>query len=110
LVRPFNFAALYAFAWRHERCHLVQAMKAFPNIPDPRTKLEAIVRRDTLLFHAAAGFDPAGFNDADLAILNANTIDTTANSQPYTFWSRDSTNAAWFRRTFEPAGHLLPEC
>lgn len=85
----FNFAALYAFAWRHEGCHLMQMRNAFPTIPDPRTRLETIVRSDTNVFHTAAVYDPGGYNDANAALTGANTIDVPGPPPPYTFWSRN---------------------
>jgi hypothetical protein len=57
---PLNFAALYAFAWRHEQCHLLQKRNVFPTIADPRTRLETLVRSDTTAFHDAARFGTGG--------------------------------------------------
>jgi hypothetical protein len=60
----YNFAAMYAFIWQHERCHLMQYRNVFGTIPDPRTKLETIVRSDTAAFHDEAFFEPGGYQEA----------------------------------------------
>jgi len=102
----FNFAALYAFAWRHERCHLLQDLNVFPTIPDPRTALEELVRSDTTSLSLAV---TSKFFVANEAILDANTIDVP-NPQSYTLWSRNASNTAWFLRTYPPNGILAQGC
>jgi hypothetical protein len=104
-----NFAALYAFAWRHERCHMYQQRNVFPTIPDPRIRLETIVRSDTNVFHTAAVYDLGGYNDANTGIVGANTIDTP-NPQTYTLWSRNASNTGWFYRSYQPNAILAPGC
>lgn len=105
----FNFAALYAFAWRHEQCHLTQALAVFPTIPDPRTALEAIVRPDTVSLNFEAINGPNGYYSANAAITQANTIDTP-NPNVYRLWSRNSSNSAWFLRSYQPNAILAPGC
>jgi hypothetical protein len=105
----FNFAAMYAFAWRHERCHLMQSLKVFPSIPDPRTRLETIVRRDTAVFHDVAVYGSGGYVAANDSISHANNIDTP-NPQLYTRWSRDPTNSSWQFLTVQLQGILAPGC
>lgn len=105
----FSFAALYAFAWRHERCHLTQDLNDFPTIPDPRTALEKLVRPDTTSLNQAAIFGADGFLFANDSIVNANTIDVP-NPQSYTLWSRDASNTAWFLRTYHPNAILAQGC
>jgi hypothetical protein len=73
---PFNFAAFFIFNWRHEKCHLTQDLNVFPSIPDPRTKLETIVRLDSAALNREALSGASGFFEANQAILNANTIDS----------------------------------
>jgi len=112
---PLNFAALYDFLVKHEQCHMTQFMNFFPNIPDPRTRLETIVRADTSSFHRAATLEPGGYDWANAAILLSNTIDTT-NPQTYTLWSRNPenlttpANIAWILRPYQPEGILPQGC
>jgi hypothetical protein len=106
----YNFAAMYAFIWRHERCHLMQFRNVFPTIPDPRTKLETIVKSDTAAFHDAAFFEPGGYQGANVAILGANTIDPPNSSPEYKFWSRNAGNNAWFLRSGTVDGILAAGC
>jgi hypothetical protein len=105
----FNFAALYAFAWRHEACHMTQALNVFPTIPDPRTKLETVVRPDTASLNDEAIFGTDGYFSANAVITAANTIDVP-NPQSYTLWSRNAGNSAWFLRIYQPNGILAPGC
>jgi hypothetical protein len=107
---PLNFAALYAFAWRHEECHLLQARNVFPTIADVRLAIEPIVRPDTTAIHFAAMNVNGGFNDANDAVHAANTIDGVPNPQSFTFWSRNSANSSWFLRTYSPMAILAPGC
>jgi hypothetical protein len=105
---PFHFAALYADLWRHERCHLREALNVFPTIPDPRIKLEAVVRKDTGAFHREAMFGANGFKPANDLILSANTIDQTL--QPYKFWGRNDKNNGWLLLGQSWGTALAPGC
>lgn len=105
----FNFAGLYSFSWKHEHCHETQFLNAFPTITDPRTKLETVVRPDTVSLNQEAVAGQDGFTMAAQVLQDANTIDTP-NPQSYTFWSRNTANSAWILRTYQPAGILAPEC
>lgn len=107
---PVNFAALYDFAWRHERCHLALALNAFPNVADPRTFLEGIVRSDTTAFHSEAVYGTHGFAVANEAIGAATRIIDAPGSQSYWFWSRNATNSAWSLRIYSPNAMLAPGC
>jgi hypothetical protein len=102
--------SLYTFAWRHEECHLRLNVNAFLTVPDPRIVLETIVRPDTASFHRAANTSDNGFAYANVTIGAANTIDNPPNPPTFTFWSRDATNSAWFRRTYPAQGILAPGC
>lgn len=46
-------------------------------------------------------FGTGGFQDANVAILAATTIDVP-NSTQYKFWSRNAGNNAWFLRSEKP--------
>jgi len=111
---PTNFAALYTFLVNHEMCHLTQFMNAFPGIPDPRTRLETIIRADTSSFHQAATRGPGSYEAANIAILLANTIDQPGPS--WTLWSRNvgnlttQPNTSWFLRTYSPIAFLPAGC
>jgi hypothetical protein len=111
---PTNFAALYTFLVNHETCHVTQFMNAFPSIPDPRTRLETIVRADTSSFHQAATRGPGSYDAANTIILLANTIDQLGPS--WTFWSRNvgntttQPNTSWVLRLYAPSAFLPPVC
>jgi hypothetical protein len=106
---PNNFTALFDFTWSHERCHLTQDMNVFPSISDPRTKLETLVRSDSTTLNSDAVYGANGFNDANTAIVHANTIDTS-NPDIYRVWGRYPSNTAWNHAQIHPGGILAPEC
>lgn len=87
---------------------MMQELNAFPTIPDPRTRLETIVRPDTTALNYAAVYGAGGFASANDAIA-ANTIDTP-NTQSYTLWSPNGSNTAWFLRPYLPNAILAPGC
>jgi hypothetical protein len=105
----FNFAAFYNFVWRHEQCHLTQALNVFPTIADPRTAVEAIVRQDTITLNSDALYGANGYFDANSAVNSANTIDVP-NPNIYSFWSRNQSNTAWGYRAVQLNGILAPGC
>jgi hypothetical protein len=107
---PDNFAALYSFTWTHERCHLTQQTNVFPTIPDPRVRLETLVRSDSGVLNGDAVYGPNGFNDANAAIAAANTIDKPTPQHTYFVWGRYSSNTAWNRAQVGVKGILAPEC
>ena len=108
-ANPLNFAALYQFAWRHERCHLLQMNTAFPTLPDPRAVLESIVGSDTGQLHVRATYGADGYNDANAGLTGANTIDQPS-TDVYRFWSRDTANHDWILRLYQPNGLLAAGC
>jgi hypothetical protein len=86
---------------------------AFAAAPDPRTKLETIVRPDTGGFgglHDEALYGAGGYNDANVAISAASKVIDAPNPQSYTFWSRNTANAAWFLRPFTTNAILSAGC
>ena len=64
---------------------------------------------DTASFYDEAMFEPGGYQDANVAILMANTIDVP-NSTVYKFWSRNPANSDWVPRSEEPDAILATRC
>ena len=104
----FNFAALYSFDWAHENCHLTQDLNVFPTIGDPRTKVETVVRPDTVSLNQEAVYGSSGFY-VQMPPLQGQTRSINP-TRGLSFWSRNTANSAWFLRTFSPNGILAPEC
>jgi hypothetical protein len=91
------------------KCAVTGIPNVFPTVPDPRTKLETIVRSNAMAFNGEALGVMGGFAAANLVIQSANTIDVL-NPQTYSFWSRDAANAAWILRNYQPNAILAPGC
>lgn len=109
-VGPFKFDSLYQFTWAHERCHLSLALQEFNNLPDGRARMEPLVRQDTAALNKAVVLDPNGLLDINQAVADSSGTIDQRNPNSFSFWSRDSTNSAWFPRTFLPNGILAPGC
>jgi hypothetical protein len=109
-VGAFKFDSLYAFTWAHERCHMVLAVQEFNSLPDGRTRMESLVRQDTTRLKLDINFGANSLDAINTAVADSTDKIDTKGPSPFTFWSRNATNSAWFLRTYPPNGILPPGC
>jgi hypothetical protein len=107
---PLNFAALYAFGWKHEECHLSIMRIKFPQVSNARTTLEKVVRSDSIAFLLDAVGGTGGFFEANRDLAQASQIIDTPNPDTYTFWSRDPADTMWVHRPYRPNAIIAPGC